>query len=114
MASLISEYGEKINRDHPLPEHPNPLFQRDSFVSLNGPWDFAITKNAKRPSAFTQTILVPFAVETALSGVEAKVKKSKRPGAGSNFWAVEGEGLSKLLSFFLKRKKNPFPPAHPG
>lgn len=76
MASLISEYGEKINRDHPLPEHPNPLFQRDSFVSLNGPWDFAITKNAKRPSAFTQTILVPFAVETALSGVEAKVKKS--------------------------------------
>ncbi len=76
MASLISEYGEKINRGHPLPEHPNPLFQRDSFVSLNGPWDFAITKNAKRPSAFTQTILVPFAVETALSGVEAKVKKS--------------------------------------
>jgi beta-galactosidase/beta-glucuronidase len=76
MAIFTSEYGEKINHDHPLPEHPNPLFQRDSFVSLNGPWDFAVTKDAKRPEAFERTILVPFAPETSSSGLGIKVKKS--------------------------------------
>lgn len=76
MANLSSEYGEKLNHDHPLPEHPNPLFQRDSYVSLNGLWDFAITKSAKRPETYSQQILVPFAVETSLSGIQTKVKKS--------------------------------------
>ena len=69
MKTFTSEFGEKISHEHPLPEHPNPLFQRDSFVSLNGPWDFAITKDARKTDDYKQKILVPFAPETSLSGV---------------------------------------------
>ena len=34
---------------HPLPEYPRPALRRDSFESLNGLWQFAITKSAQLP-----------------------------------------------------------------
>jgi beta-galactosidase/beta-glucuronidase len=76
MKAFSSEFGEKLNLDHPLPEHPNPLFQRDSFVSLNGPWDFALTKSAQKPTSYPQQIIVPFAPETSLSGLGITIHKS--------------------------------------
>jgi beta-galactosidase/beta-glucuronidase len=76
MKPFTSEFGEKISTDHPLPEHPDPLFQRDSYVSLNGLWDFAVTKDARRVDEFKQQILVPFAPETSLSGLGITVRAS--------------------------------------
>jgi beta-galactosidase/beta-glucuronidase len=73
MEQLWSEFGEKVNRDHPLSEHPNPYMQRDGYFSLNGPWDFAMTKKREKPAKFTDKIIVPFAVETALSGIKKHV-----------------------------------------
>ena len=76
MATLSTVYGETINRDHPLAEHPNPLFRRDRYQTLNGLWDFALDQRKDRPANFTKSILVPFAVETSLSGIGKSVKKS--------------------------------------
>ena len=37
---------------HPLSEYPRPALRRDSFESLNGPWQYAFTKAAQFPTAW--------------------------------------------------------------
>lgn len=75
MTELMTPYGETLNKEHPLGEHPNPLLQRDLYLSLNGPWDFALDKNEARPETYHKEIIVPFSVETPLSGVAQPVSK---------------------------------------
>ncbi len=63
--------------DVPRPEHPRPQFVRDSWVNLNGTWQFAFDfgKSGEQagwpddPSSFDQTITVPFCPESVLSGI---------------------------------------------
>jgi len=52
-----------------LSEYPNPQFQRDSYISLNGEWEYKISKNPAIPDSFDGKILVPFSPEVELSGV---------------------------------------------
>ena len=67
---IMTEWAEKIDPANVLPEYPRPQQVRDDWQNLNGLWEYAITANdAARPSDFDGQILVPFAVESALSGV---------------------------------------------
>jgi hypothetical protein len=70
---LYTKWGEEIDPDHILEEYPRPQLKRDEFTSLNGYWDYAITKNEIKPSKFQGKILVPFSPESVLSGVNASV-----------------------------------------
>lgn len=68
--SLKSRWASEVNPDAPLPKYPRPQMVRDHWVNLNGPWDYAVTRaNADVPAAWTGTIIVPFAIESQLSGV---------------------------------------------
>ena len=51
--------------DMPRSEYPRPQFRRDSWLCLNGEWDFSFENNT-----FDKKIIVPYACETALSGIE--------------------------------------------
>ena len=53
----------------PLNDYPRPQFYRDSYKSLNGFWDYKITKNPEIPGDFDGKILVPYSPETSLNGV---------------------------------------------
>ncbi len=59
----------------PLPEYPRPQFKRESYLPLNGLWDYAITRASEAPFNFDGQILVPYSPETELSTVNRTVKK---------------------------------------
>ncbi|MDE6778259.1 MAG: beta-galactosidase [Alistipes sp.] len=67
---IKTQWGERLTADNVLPEYPRPIMERDEWQNLNGLWDYAITpKGAPAPAEYEGEILVPFAVESSLSGV---------------------------------------------
>ena len=77
---LTTEWGEALDRSAPLPEYPRPQLVRDSYINLNGPWEYAFTGDMRAPSEFEGEIVVPFAPESALSGVGRTLR------AGEYLW----------------------------
>ena len=63
----------------PRPEYPRPQFVRDSWINLNGVWEFEIDHGASgkerelfKAENLSQRIVVPFCPESKLSGIEYK------------------------------------------
>ena len=57
----------------PLSEYPRPQFVRDSYICLNGYWEYAIRKEESIPESFDGQILVPYSPEVEESGVNKQV-----------------------------------------
>ncbi len=55
--------------DIPLKEYPRPQFVRDSYITLNGKWDYAILRKSENFVSWQGKILVPFSPECLLSGL---------------------------------------------
>ncbi len=70
-APLMTKWSKDVSPEKTLPEYPRPQMVRESWLNLNGLWDYALTpKDATAaPENFTGKILVPFPYESALSGV---------------------------------------------
>jgi hypothetical protein len=76
---LKTRWAKDVSPAHALPEYPRPQIVRKEWINLNGLWDLAIaSKNAPKPSTFTTQILVPFPVESALSGVMKSITENDR------------------------------------
>lgn len=69
MRQLYTRWGKAVDAGHILQEYPRPLLRRDSYINLNGYWEYAITKSFQKPATYAGRILVPFSPESALSGV---------------------------------------------
>lgn len=75
---IKTKWADAINPADVLPEYPRPIMERSSWKNLNGLWQYAITEIDKpAPTKFDGDILVPFAVESSLSGVGKKVGDNK-------------------------------------
>ena len=79
MTTLKTRWAAAAMCEHPLPEYPRPQMVRETWLNLNGMFDYAITgANAEMPQKFDGEIRVPFALESCLSGVCRKLRSDER------------------------------------
>ena len=71
--NIMSPWAEKVDPANVLPEYPRPQMVRSQWMNLNGLWDYAITGCDATNFKAEGEILVPFAAESALSGVGRRV-----------------------------------------
>lgn len=77
---IMTTWGENLNHQQPHPEYPRPQLERkDNWKNLNGLWKYAIVEQgvSAAPTQWDGDILVPFAVESALSGVGRSLNKDQ-------------------------------------
>ncbi len=77
LGKITTHWAEKMTALNPLSQYPRPQMVRNGWVNLNGLWKYRILPKADEtiPAAFDSKILLPFAVESALSGVGKTVGK---------------------------------------
>ncbi len=77
--AMLTPWGKEVTPQNAWQEYPRPQLERAEWMNLNGLWDYSILKiNEKQPSRYQGKILVPFAVESALSGVRKSVQIDDR------------------------------------
>jgi len=77
--AITTRWGQAVTPENAWRSYPRPQLQRDKWLNLNGLWDYAIVKaGAPQPRQMDGKILVPFAVESRLSGVARKVLPEDR------------------------------------
>ena len=88
---LYTPWGETIG-ENPWQTYPRPQLKRESYVNLNGLWEFTVTEDKRLPKTYDKQILVPFCPESILSGI------------GEHF--PEGSGLWYRKKFTLPEDFN--------
>ena len=101
MSTIRTRWSETIDKTCPLREYPRPQMARESYQCLNGAYDYAITPLTQSAMGESQgKILVPFAVETELSGVEQPLDENHALWYRRTFAVEEAaEGKRVLLHF---------------
>jgi len=79
LAKLTTSAAEALTGT-PWQEHPRPQLRRESYVNLNGLWDFTVNESPMLPEVYGRKILVPFCPESQLSGIERHFPE------GSGLW----------------------------
>jgi beta-galactosidase/beta-glucuronidase len=76
----MTKWAEEVSPENPLFEYPRPQLRREKWLNLNGLWEYAVRSKEVTDSVspYDGNILVPFAIESALSGVGIKLHPSER------------------------------------
>jgi hypothetical protein len=99
---LMTKWAKDVSPKNALKEYPRPQMVREDWQNLNGLWDYAITdKDATNvPTKWGGKILVPFPIQSALSGVMTNVSENQRLWYSRKFTIPRGwQGKRVLLNF---------------
>jgi beta-galactosidase/beta-glucuronidase len=98
---IKTPWAEKIDPNNVLSEYPRPIMERSTWKNLNGQWDYAILPlGNSNPVKFDGKILVPFAVESSLSGVMREVGKDNELWYQTNFEVANDWSDKNILLHF--------------
>ena len=93
---IFTKWTSDVDPEAPWPEYPRPDMVRDEWLCLNGLWNYAITLKDLPPENYDGKILVPYPVESALSGVRRRVTDSLALWYEKEF-VIPGEWLEKQI-----------------
>lgn len=98
---LMTRWAEDVSPESVHAEYPRPQMVRQAWQNLNGLWDYAVRpRGESQPAEYDGQILVPFAIESALSGVEKRVAADQRLWYRRTFSApADWEDQTVLLHF---------------
>jgi len=75
---ILTEWAAQVDPSAPWIVYPRPDMKRDDWMNLNGLWDYSIAeKGSSMPVSWDGKILVPYPVESALSGVKRRVNENE-------------------------------------
>jgi hypothetical protein len=74
---ILTEWASQVNPLNPWPEYPRPDLVRKQWINLNGLWQYSITPLDTKPEKWDGEILVPYPVESAISGVKKRVSEKE-------------------------------------
>ncbi|MFY0256162.1 glycoside hydrolase family 2 protein [Chitinophaga sp. 30R24] len=95
-----SRWAKAVTPENVLPAYPRPQLERASWQNLNGLWDYTITAaDAAAPASFDGEILVPFPLESALSGVKKSLLPQQRLWYRRELTITPASGKRTLLHF---------------
>lgn len=97
---LTTKWGEALDREHPLPEYPRPQLRRESFLNLNGVWQYAISTLNSEPEEYDGDIVVPFPLESELSGVGRVLQPGEYLWYRREFTLPEDFNVGRVLLHF--------------
>jgi len=98
---ITTDWAQQVDPSHTLQEYPRPQLTRKNWQNLNGLWDYAIKpKGEARTETYQGKILVPFAIESALSGVAKTVGKDSILWYHTNFSLSSNMKGKKILLHF--------------
>ena len=102
--NIMTQWAKDVSPENALPEYPRPQMAREEWQNLNGLWEFGITPRTAgaKPGDFTPQgeILVPFSIESALSGVKRGLKPDEWLWVRRTFVVPEAwRGKRVLLHF---------------
>ena len=97
---MKTPWGEKVTPENAWREYPRPQMVRDAWTNLNGLWQYAVTKDAAGiPAKWDGEILVPFVIESSLSGVGRLLEPAETLWYRRSFDADVKPGERILLHF---------------
>ncbi len=98
---LRTRWAAQVNPESPWPEYPRPTMVRAEWQSLNGRWELALAPtNSAVPAEWPLRILVPYPVESALSGVGRRVSPAERIWYRRTFTVPDAWRDRRLLLHF--------------
>ena len=99
--NIKTDWGKNINPDNVLQEYPRPILVRKNWKNLNGLWDYTITgKGENKPKNYDGKILVPFAIESSLSGVKKRISKEQELWYHKNFQIPKNWKRKEIILHF--------------
>ena len=99
---LMTEWGSKITPENAWQEYPRPQMVRENWTNLNGLWDYAMVNKdggGEKPDSWQGQILVPFAVESPLSGVKKWLRPHQYLWYKRSLTVEKKKGTRLLLHF---------------
>jgi hypothetical protein len=100
-AKLVTKWAADVRPEKAWPEYPRPQMTRPAWQNLNGTWQYAITpRGASAPESYGGSILVPFAIESTLSGVRAPVTPDQYLWYHRTFEAPQRPAGGRVLLHF--------------
>ncbi|MEZ6060520.1 MAG: glycoside hydrolase family 2 TIM barrel-domain containing protein [Planctomycetaceae bacterium] len=100
-SALITKWGAEVSAENAWTEYPRPQLVRDQWQNLNGHWDYAITADSvtTTPDKWAGKILVPYALESKLGGVQRLLEPNEALWYRRSFRVSPPEGQRTLLNF---------------